>query len=741
MRLSLLRGVSVLATLAPLPAWAEDDAAQRARSGDIVVIANGQATASSSTKTSTPVIESPQSISVIGRDEIDLRASPTIADALSYTAGVQAEAFGIDSRVDEVSVRGFGAGGFSSNNNFVDGLRLPSGGQWTRPGFDTFALEQIEVLKGPSGALYGQTAPGGVVNIVTKRPTEIFHAEVLLQAAGYTDLGGWSFQGAADIGGPLNNTMSARIVGLARYGDTQVDGIKIGRQYISPSLTWRPSDTTSWTVLGQYQRDEGGATFQFLPALGSLHQSDGKYIDNSANIGEPEWNAFHRNQYLLASFFEQRIGDTLTLRNNTRYTHLDTLYRVVVLSGDTLTVCPANMPGCIAGRTIGRRAVQGIGESDGWATDTQAELKLDTGSIRHTVLAGFDYFHTDWEHYRDLVAAARVLPLLDIFNPAPRGSAGYATSLSPQLYTETKSRQSGLYAQDQIEFGNLRVTIGGRQDWAKDDAFNPINGRRYVSDSDAFTWRAGAVYLFGRTGLAAYASYAESFLPQVSDPSTSLNGQPFVPTTGQQYEAGLRFQKGRSLYVTLGAYQITQQNITTPAPVVPPATSAPMCGTATCLVQTGEGRVRGLEFEGKATLPWGTSIIGAVTRTTSEVTRSNTALQRGNDLPQVPDWMASLFLDQRITGGALAGLGFGGGIRYTGQSFGDTANLLEIPDYTLFDLFVRYDLGKSLGLNGATLSINGRNIADTRYVATCTATAACYYGQGRSLTARLQFRW
>lgn len=737
----LFSGVSILAFVVPGVAMAQEVSRHETRPEEIVVIGNGQATASSSTKTSTPIIESPQTISVISRDEIDLRASPTIADALSYTAGVQAEAFGIDSRVDEVSVRGFGAGGFSSNNNFVDGLRLPSGGQWTRPGFDTFALQQIEVLKGPSGALYGQTAPGGVVNIVTKRPTDAFHAELLLQAAGYADLEAWTYQAAADVGGPITGTLSGRVVGLARYGDTQVDDVTIGRQYISPSLTWRPGDSTTWTLLGQYQRDEGGATFQFLPATGSLRPSNGRFIENNANIGEPDWNTFDRNQYLIGSFFEQRVGDRLTFRNNSRYTHLDTLYRVVVLSGDTLTTCPGSIPGCIAGQTIGRRAVQGTGESDGFATDTQVELRLDTGPVRHTLLAGFDYFHTEWEHYRDGVAAAAVLPLLDIFNPVPRGSANYATSLAPQIYTETVSDQTGLYLQDQIEWGDLRVTIGGRKDWAKDDTYNPISKRRFKTDSDAFTWRAGAVYLFGQSGFAAYASYAESFLPQVSDPSSSLDGEPFVPTTGQQYEGGLRFQKGRSIYATLGAYQITQQNMTTPAPVVPPATSAPMCGTATCLIQTGEGRIRGIEFEGKASFPWGTSIIATATRSESEVTRSNTPTQLGRDLPQVPDWMASLFLDQRITGGALAGLGFGGGVRYTGNSFGDTANTLAIPDYTLFDLFVRYDLGEALGLDGATISVNGRNIADTRYVATCTATSACYYGQGRTVTARLQFRW
>ncbi|QJR02933.1 TonB-dependent siderophore receptor [Sphingobium yanoikuyae] len=728
-------------------AHAQAAPAEANRDDIIIVTATGQSSAISTTKSATPIIESPQSISIISREEINLRASPTIADALAYTAGVQSESWGVDSRVDEVSVRGFGAGGFSSNNNFVDGLRLPSGGQWTRPGFDSYALEQIEVLKGPSGALYGQTAPGGLVNIVTKRPTDEFQANVMLQAIGTTDLDNWNYQAAADVSGPITSTLSSRIVGLSRYGDTQVEDVSIGRRYISPSLTWKPDDATTWTILGQYQQDKGGSTFQFLPALGALYPSNGKYIANDDNLGEPDWNTFDRNQYLIGSFFEHKFNDAITIRNNSRYTHLDTLYRVVVLSGNTLTTCPSSIAGCIPGQTISRRAVQGKGESDGLATDTQLEAKFTTGPVEHTLLGGVDYFHTEWEHYRDLVSSSLVLPILDIFDPVSRGSAGYASNMSPQIYTETVSKQAGVYLQDQIKLGKLRLTLGGRQDWAKDNTYNPITGNRYITKSDAFTWRAGTVYMFDN-GLAPYASYSESFQPQVSDPTTNLTAEPFKPTTGQQYEAGIRYQHGDNIYVTLGAYQITQQNMTTPATLADLPTGSTAATLAakpcapSCQVQTGEGRVRGLEFESKATLPWGMAVIATATRMDSKVTKSNTAGQVGNELPQVPEWMASLFLNQTIEGGSLAGLGFGGGVRYTGKSYGDTANSLRIPDYTLFDLFIRYDLGKASGaLEGMTFSINGRNIADKRYVATCSAVSACYYGQGRSLTARLQFNW
>jgi len=704
----------------------------------VVVTATGQSTAGSTTKTDTPLIETPQSISVITRDEMDVRAVATVADALSYSAGVQAEASGIDSRVDEVSVRGFGAGGFSSNNNFVDGLRLPSGGQWTRPAFDPFGLQQIDVLKGPSGALYGQTAPGGLVNLVTKRPTFTPHGELMLQSAGYTDLGRWQPQIAGDVSGPLGSSgdLAYRFVGLARDGDTQIDKTSNSRYYAAPSLTWAPGTNTTWTLLGQYQRDRGGSTYQFLPATGTLRPSNGRRIALDEYLGEPDWNRFDRDQYLAASLFEHRFNDVFTVRNNLRYTHIETLYRVTVLSGDTVTDCNASpvISGCIPGQTIRRRAVQGVGETDGYAVDTQLEARLSTGPVRHTLLGGIDYFHTDWEHYRDGVRAQLVLPLLDIYNPQARGSAGYVAGLAPQGYTETKSRQTGFYLQDQLEAANLRVTFGGRYDTAKDDAFNPVSQTTTITDADAFTGRVGTVYLFDN-GFAPYLSYSESFQPATG---SFYDGRPFDPTTGQQIEAGIRFQPpGSSTFVTLGAYQITQQNITTPDP-----DPAHVCGDGSCQVQTGEGRVRGIEFEGRATLPSGMAVILTATHSDGEVTRSNVAAEQGNTLSQLPDTMASLFVDYRFQGGALAGLGLGGGVRYVGESFGDVANTLRMPDYTLFDLFARYDFHGGRGRSeGMSFSANVRNLTNKTYVATCGSVASCYYGSGRTLSLRAQYRW
>lgn len=714
---------------------ADDPGSQKKLMDAVEVTATGQTTALSSTKTQTPLIETPQSISVITSEEMDLRGVHTVAEALSYSAGVQAEASGIDSRVDEVSVRGFGAGGFSSNNNFVDGLRLPAGGQWTRTAFDPYALQQIDVLKGPSSVLYGQSAPGGLVNLVSKLPQAREFGEIMLQSAGYTDLDRWQHQLAGDFGGSANadGSVRYRMVGLYRDGETQIDRTSNSRLLLSPSVSWDVSDATSVTLLAQYQRDDGGSTYQFLPATGTLYSSNGRRIELDAYLGEPDWNRFDRDQSLVAAFIEHRFKDDLTLRTNLRYTRIDTLYQVTVLAGDTVTRC-GTIPGCIPGQTINRRAVQGDGGSEGWTGDVQLEYALQWGAATHTLLVGSDYFHTDWEHYRDLVTASQVLPLLNIFDPEPRGSSTFADSLNPQVYTETLSRQSGLYVQDQIALGNWRFALGGRYDDARDEALNAITGITTITEADASTWRAGAVYLTD-FGLAPYLSYSESFQPSTG---SYFDGAPFDPTTGVQVEAGLRYQPSNSgMFVTLAGYEIKQQNITTPDP-----DPGHICGGGTCTVQTGEGTVRGVELEARATLTTGLAVIATTTFSDAEVSRTNLANQLGNVLPQVPDRMASLFLDYRFAAGALDGLDIGGGARYVGESFGDTANTLAIPSYTVFDLLARYELGAlSADLDRWTVTMNARNLANRRYVATCGSVAACYYGSGRTVSLRVQYAW
>lgn len=320
----------------------------------------------------------------------------------------------------------------------------------------------------------------------------------------------------------------------------------------------------------------------------------------------------------------------------------------------------------------------------------------------------------------------------DIFAPSPQGLGRLLQTLAPQVHQNARLEQVGVYGQDQIALGDLHLTLGARYDWAKnrqvDELATGTTDPVTLTKADKLTWRAGATWV-SASGLAPYASYATSFQPTTGQ---YFDGRPFEPTTGEQYEAGVKFQPhGSNALLTVAAYQLTQNNLASPDP-----DPNHVCGSGLCQVQTGQGRIRGAELEGKATLVGGLSVIATGTYMDSEITRS-VAAQQGNRLAQVPEWMGSLFADYRFAGnGALGGVGLGGGARYVGVSYGDTANAYRVPGYTLYDLFLRKAFA-----DGIVVSVNARNLTNHRYVALCSSPASCYYGSGRTLNLRLQYRW
>jgi iron complex outermembrane receptor protein len=392
------------------------------------------------------------------------------------------------------------------------------------------------------------------------------------------------------------------------------------------------------------------------------------------------------------------------------------------------------------GRTQNRRATWGTGDSDGDTVDTRLQGKFETGALAHTLLVGADWQKADWQGER----GAMVNPLpIDIFEPV---YSNYVPVTRTIGLTRGINRQSGLYLQDQIAENNWRFTLGGLYDWTKDDTSSatytvatgltgPVT--RNQLKNEAFTARAGVLYLF-ESGFNPYLSYAESFQPSTTSVLQSYTRTPFDPITGTQWEAGLKFQPASfDGLITLSAYDLRQQNIVTQDP----DQSHRNCGSSggdLCSVQDGEGRIRGIELEGRITPIDGLSIIGAATRMDSEMTRSD--LYLGKELAMVPDYSASLWADYTLHDGALSGLSIAAGVRYNGESYGDSANLYRIPSYSLFDAALRYRFEKVAGAD-MQLSLNVSNLTDKLYVSTCSGVSSCYYGTGRTITASLQVGW
>jgi len=730
-----LLSVSVATLLAlPLAAQAQSAMPDGATPTDLdAVHVNAYRTithTSGATKTDTPVAEMAKSVSVIAREELDARGVQNLNEAMRYVAGVSLESTGIDNRVDDFRIRGFDAGSWS-NNVTVDGMRAPQGGQWNRTMVDSWNLDRVEVLKGPSAVMYGQVAPGGMVNQVSKTPTP--DQQQVLQLG--VD-GNGQYSTAFDVGaGSDDKRHLARLVGLYRDGDTQIKHTDQEHWFLAPSYTFQMAERTRLTLLGLYQRDDGGSTYQFLPMAGTLVATPYGHMKNSTFIGEPTWNTYDRTIWSGGWLFEHAFNEHWTLSQSARRLNVESTFRSVVTNGALNA----------DGRTQKRRATWGEGDSRGDTADTRLTGKFSTGAAEHTLLLGVDWQKADWSAARGAMGTATDTPTaIDIFNPVYSGYIPTTTSIG---YSGGINRQTGAYLQDQIALDKWRFTVGGRYDWTKDDTWTQAYtvatdryGARTPSHikNDAFSGNAGILYV-ADNGLTPYLSYAESFQPAGSTATQSFERTAFDPITGKQWEVGLKYQPASfDGLITVSAYDLRQQNVLTDDPDSSHNTCG-TTGTSQCQVQDGEGRVRGVELEGRVTPLPGFSVIGAASWMESEVTRSNNGYA-GNELAMVPDWTTSLWGDYTFQGGALEGLSLAAGMRYNGKSYGDSANLYRIPSYTLWDAAIRYDIGL-YGAVGTQLSLNLSNLADKRFVSTCTGVSSCYYGTGRTVTATARLTW
>ena len=727
-----LLSMAVAMALSPVTALAAGpelaEAADPARTLDAVHVNAYRTTshASSATKTDTAVAETAQSVSVIAREELDARGVQNLNEAMRYVAGVTLESSGIDNRVDDFRIRGFDAGSWS-NNVTIDGMRAPQGSQWNRTMVDSWNLERVEVLKGPSAVMYGQVAPGGMVNQVSKTPTPDPQQVLRLGIDG-----NGQYNTAFDVGaGSDDNRHLLRLVGLYRDGQTQIDHTEQKHGFLAPSYTFQIAERTRLTLLGLYQKDDGGSTYQFLPMDGTLVATPYGHMKNTTFIGEPGWNTYDRTLWTAGYLFEHSFNGNWTLSQSARHTDVQSLFRTVVTNGGLNA----------DGRTQKRRATWGEGDSKGETVDTRITGKFSTGAAEHTLLIGVDWQKADWTGARGAMVNPRDI---DIFNPVYSNYVPVTTSIS---YSGGINRQTGVYLQDQVALDQWRLTFGGRYDWTRDDTWTrsyTVATHRYGAriptrgEEEAFSGNLGVLYV-ADNGLTPYLSYAESFQPSGSNTNMSYTLSAFDPVTGKQWEAGIKYQPASfDGLLTFSAYDLRQQNILTNDPDLTHNT----CGTAgnsQCQVQDGEGRVRGVELEGRITPLEGFSVIGAASWMDSEVTKSNNGYV-GKQLAMVPDWTAALWADYTFQAGGLEGLSLATGVRYNGESHGDSANLYLIPGYTLWDAAIRYDVGQH-GAVGTQFALNVSNLADKRFVSTCGGVSSCYYGTGRTVTATARFSW
>ncbi|MCC0808866.1 TonB-dependent siderophore receptor [Methylobacterium sp. W2] len=657
------------------------------------------------TKTNTPLIETPQSITVVGREQIDAQKAQTLTQATQYTAGVYSGTFGADTRVDYFSLRGFIA---SDYGIYRDGLQVLNYGFGTFK-VETFGLERIEVLRGPAAVLFGAGNPGGIINQITKRPTT--------QPFGYVEVGGGSFgqvYGAFDFGGPADDSghWFYRLTGFGKQGGTQVDGAPDDRVYIAPALTYRPTGGTSLTFLTSYQRDSTAVTANFLPYYGTVRPNvNGLRIPRSLNVGDPAINTFQREQVFAGYEFEHAIDQTWTIRQNLRYSFSDAFQNSYL--NQLGYADPATQT------TLSRYQFLTSSKVGIFQVDNQAEARFFDGYFAHDLLLGVDYKRYDLHDNQGTnFAAGYSVPGMSITNPIYGQITGRP---SPYLVNADTFQQVGIYAQDQIKLTDrLTLVLGGRQDFAENvvrDRLNPGNSSQ--RSDEAFSGRAAVIYNF-IDGLAPYVSYSTSFQPQIG---SDANGRSYVPEYGEQVEAGVKFEPiGYGFFLTAAAFDLVRQNVLQTIPGT--FFSAPL----------GEVRSRGVEVQAVANLAEGLNLVGAFTAYDLQTIKGN-ADQVGLTPTRIPEVLASVFADYTIPTGDLRGFGFGGGVRYIGRSFADVANTLTVPEYVLFDAQVHYSWDKWRA------AVNVTNIADRRYVTSCISGNECFYGDARRVIASLAYKW
>ncbi len=681
------------------------------------------------TKTDVAIGETPRAISIVTREQMDDRASISIADALQYTPSIQANYFGEDNKQDWFVIRGFKQ---ANSGLYQDGTRLYSSGFYSWQ-IDPFGLERVEILRGPGSALYGQSPPGGVINVVSKRPQFDGGSGQFAIEYGTDD----RKQISLDVNSEVNDKMAFRLQALGRKNGSRVDGVEAERIFIAPSLAYKFTDDTKITLLTSYQKDDSDPYLQFLPMEGTLTSNPNGTISDSTALGNTDWETFEREQISVGYEFEHHFNDRTYFMQNARYSQMDINLRQMYYSqyvGDT-----ALAPYDPTRSSIIRQASTEEGTSDAFNIDNRLIHSFTTGSIEHTLLTGIDYQSIDIDS-KDYAADPIIgdgnsllpvpgvgnipNPIFNVFDPS------YSTNvalLNPATFapldesdrqtTKTKNNQLGLYLQDQMMIADKwAVQIGVRYDDSQNKTHNTTTGAKTKVDNEEWTTNFGVAYLMDN-GFTPYASYAQSFNPIIQ---LDANGDPAKPERGEQYELGLKYQP-RSFdgYFNIAAFEVSKENL-----------ARQVAGQ---LTQIGEVRNRGLELEAVANVTEALTLIGNVSFIDSEITEDSTSSNVGNTPSQIADQLASAWANYRFLNGPLDGLTIGAGARYVGDSYADNTETNKVSSYTLFDATLSYRI------EDYKFQVAAKNLADKEYVATCDYY--CFYGDRRNVIASVTYDW
>ncbi|AJX32377.1 TonB-dependent siderophore receptor [Burkholderia oklahomensis] len=658
------------------------------------------------TKTDTPIVEIPQTINVVTAQQIEATGATDINQAFRYIPGFST--YGSDNRSDwYAALRGF------TPTVFVDGLQVPNTLNLSSWRVDPYMIDSITVLRGPTSVLYGQGDPGAIVDVQSKLANGERIREAGVQVGNYARK-----QLMFDIGDKIDKdgTLSYRIVGVGRDGNSQSGPLADQRVSFAPSVKWQPNADTSLTLSATYLQDWSGTSTNFLPAQGTVLPNPNGTISNDLYTADANFDHYRKKQWSLGYQFEHRLNPVWTFRQNVRWMHLS-LDDASVYGGGLDDADPTMA-------TMTRYAGLFQFNYSRFDVDNQAQAKFATGPLAHTVLFGFDYNRQTTTDSEWLAKAPSLNMFRPVYAPITTGIFSGPTAY-PRTDTKTTLNAFGVYVQDQIKWQRWVLTLGGRHDWTNTTQDDIANSASFKQNDHAFSGRVGLTYL-GDYGLAPYLSYSTSFNPQIG--LKLAGGGLATPTKGRQIEAGLRWQPpGKNLMLNAAVYQINQTNV---------AMSNPNDSTSSTFVQVGEVRSRGVELSAVGNLSRELSVIAAyVYQDVKNVKANDNTLNRWPvDVPR-PRQIASLWADWTWRNGPLTGFGVGAGVRYMSAAAGAADNSLTVPSYTLFDAALHYEL------RNWRFAINATNLFNRRYVSGCQSEAVCMYGNERTVIATAKYNW
>ncbi|WP_312540237.1 TonB-dependent siderophore receptor [Achromobacter mucicolens] len=641
-------------------------------------------------KSSVPLSKTPQSITVVPRAVLDAQQAQTLADALHNVPGVVANQFGRRGW-DDLIIRGQVA----SDSLFLDGLRTAAS---NRVAEQLFGVEQVEVLKGPASLLYGQVLPGGLVNMVSKRP----RAETFAEAA--TTLGSHDFrQATLDMGTPLSDNGKAafRVNALAMNSNDETDHVWFRNRFIAPSLSLDLGSRTDFTILTSYQ-ERRYIRQQGLPIVGTVQSNPNGAIPRDRFTGEPGQDPYRGYQSRVGYALTHRFDNGWTVNQNARWQSF-TLNGQLVANG----LLRAD------NRTLRRTATDQHWDGDTITLDTNAQRRFNTGFGAHDITVGVDYLRTR-ENSLSYNCSVRDL---DVYQPVYGSPINCPAN--PRTDSSTTVRAIGVYARDQIALGERwNAVFGLRHDTASTYSTDHLTQSREDSSDNAITGSGALMYEIA-PGVRPYISYATSFYP---NSGTNVDGNTFKPESGRQWEAGVKIDlDDGATSITVAAFDLERRNVLQADPV-----------NDGYSIAVGKQRTRGAELGWASDLGNGLSLMGGYAYLSAVVVDDGGQVPSTNNtrLNSVPRHSFNVTARYRMQG-SLAGWELTGGLRAEGSRY---TYGYDIPGYLVADAGVAYDAGRWR----AALTMN--NLFDKQYYAGGVRNAVAL-GNGRTTLVSLALRY